>query len=360
MLPKWFTNWNKENPTNVFGPGIIVGVVGGAVFVAAMIVAWGQPFATASTQTGPRGTGMSIPEFKSALAEGDPTIGTFITSDPIPPQPGDQLARDAYEEAPEILGDLTVANYDRLVEAMRLWTGIPTLFNGEDNYQTTVAMRMIEMTQNLNEGWDGHVNANGQVGVTCATCHRGQPVPSNIWFDNTPLPNTNMAGFAAVQNRASSTSGATSLPSDALSKLLADYGQITVHDLESRVAGSPSDEGYQAIQHTERTYALMNYFANSLGVNCNFCHNSRAFYDTAQVTPQWATASLGIGMVQELNTEYLMPLVDVYPEERLGHLGDAPKAACATCHKGYQQPYNGLNVIKDWPELATTGTPEYE
>ena len=57
MFPKWFDNWNKDNPTNIFGPAIAVGVAGSAVFVAAMIVAFGQPFKTESQQTGPRGTG---------------------------------------------------------------------------------------------------------------------------------------------------------------------------------------------------------------------------------------------------------------------------------------------------------------
>ena len=66
-------------------------------------------------------------------------------------------------------------------------------------------------------------------------------------------------------------------------------------------------------------------------------------------------------MVQELNNDYLVPLREVYPENRLGPVhADAPKAACATCHKGYQKPYQGMNVIADWPELATTGAPVYE
>ncbi|MEM9433385.1 MAG: photosynthetic reaction center cytochrome PufC [Pseudomonadota bacterium] len=360
MLPKWFNDWNKKNPTNVFGPGIVIGVVGGAVFVATMLVAWGQPFATTSTQTGPRGTGMSIPEFKSAMAMEDPTLDTFVSSAPIIPKPGDQTAGQAYPDAEPLLADLTKENYDRLVDAMRAWTGIEILFNGEESYQTAVARKMIVMTQNINEEWDGHVNANGQVGVTCATCHRGQPVPSETWFKNTPLLNTNMAGWSAVQNRATSTSNSTSLPSDGLEELLVNYGQISVHDLESRVAGSPAD-GARTIQDTERTYGLMNYFANSLGVNCNFCHNSRAFYDAEQVTPQWATASLGIAMVLELNNDYIAGVETDLPSERLGPIHqDVPKVACKTCHKGYQQPYQGLNVLADWPELASTGTPVYE
>ena len=57
MLPKWFNVWNRENPTNIFGPGILVGAVGGAVFLGILIITWGQPYATDSLQTGPRGTG---------------------------------------------------------------------------------------------------------------------------------------------------------------------------------------------------------------------------------------------------------------------------------------------------------------
>jgi photosynthetic reaction center cytochrome c subunit len=208
MFPKWFTEWSEKNPTNIFGPGIIVGVVGSAVFVAAFIVAWGQPFATASTQTGPRGTGMSVPEFVSDLAKGDPTIEGFTTSSPIVPAAGATLAKDGVENAEPLLGDLTVENYDRLVTAMREWTGIEDLFAGEENYQTVVARRMIQMTQALNEEWDGHTNS--EVGVTCYTCHRGEVVPSNIWFDNAPVTHAT-AGWASVQNRATSTSQATTL-----------------------------------------------------------------------------------------------------------------------------------------------------
>jgi Photosynthetic reaction centre cytochrome C subunit. len=220
-------------------------------------------------------------------------------------------------------------------------------------YTKVVSRRMIEMTQFINEEWSGHVNANAEVGVNCNTCHRGQNVPSDIWFRIAPV-NSNTAGWASVQNRTTSQSQFTSLPSDALESYLLDTQQIAVHDLASRVDTQPGDPTWQ---DTERTYSLMNYFSNSLGRNCVFCHNSRAFYDAAQVTPQWSTASLGIAMVQDINNEYLVPLRDVYPEHRLGPVyADAPKAACRTCHKGYQQPMQGLNAIGDWPELATTGT----
>ncbi|MDT8325794.1 MAG: photosynthetic reaction center cytochrome PufC [Roseovarius sp.] len=361
MFPKWFDKWNRENPKDIYGPAVAVGVVGGAVFVAALLVTWGQPMATESLQTGPRGTGMSRPEFKADLAAPDPGIEVFFasTSAPIVPQGGEQTAGEARENVPPAFADLTVENYDRLLVAMRSWTGIPDLFEDPESYQSTVANLMISMTQNINENWAGHVNANKQVGVTCYTCHRGQPVPSDIWFKIGPV-NETVEGWSANQNRVTVQSQYSSLPSDALEKYLLDGESIKVHDLESRVAGIPGKDGYPGIQHAERTYALMNYISNSLGVNCVFCHNTRAFYDGSQVTPQWGTELLGISMVQELNNDYLVPAGGLLPENRLGPMqGDAPKAACKTCHKGYQQPLQGTNVIADWPELASTDAPDY-
>jgi photosynthetic reaction center cytochrome c subunit len=350
---KWFTKWNRDNPTNIFGPAYVVGAVGGAIVVAALVVTWGYPAKTTSVQTGPRGSGMEVVKFAGDRAEGDPDAAAFYTAPAIAPVGSEVLARDAYENAEPLLGDLTVENYDRLVEAMRRWTGIPDLFGGEETYQTVVARRMIEMTRNINETWADHV---APAGVTCFTCHRGENVPTGIWFDISPVVNS-MAGWGAVQNRVSSLSQSTSLPSDALQKFLVEYEPIRVHDLEPRV----DNEGTASVQDAERTFSLMNYFSNSLGVNCTYCHNTRALHDIDQATPQLSQAQLGIGMALELNNDYLLPLGEVLPASRLGALhADAPKVACATCHKGHAKPLEGLNVIADWPELRTSGPPVYE
>jgi photosynthetic reaction center cytochrome c subunit len=371
MLPNWFNKWNRDNPTNIYGPAILVGAVGGAVVVAILLVTWGQPYATTSLQTGPRGTGMSVPEFNVQITRPDPTLDLYYSEPPYVPEGGETLASEEYQNV-QVLGDLTVDNFNRLMGAITQWVapeqgctychGDGDLSTyGEDNlYTKVVSRRMIQMTQAINDDWSGHVNAVGEVGVNCYTCHRGQNVPSEIWFNITPVVET-MEGWSAVQNRATSLSQSTSLPSNALEVYLTDPdSMVNVHDLESRVSGVPGiTDGVQTIQKTEMTYSLMNYFSNSLGVNCVFCHNSRAFYDPAQYTPQWATAQLGRQMVIDLNTTYLIPLRDTYPPERLGPQGDAPKAACKTCHKGYQRPLQGMNVIADWPELASSDPPEY-
>lgn len=371
MLPKWFNEWNKANPTDIYGPAILIGAVGGAVVLAAAIVTWGQPYSTNSMQTGPRGTGMSVPEFVAQAQTPDPTIADYYTEEPYVPEGGEPLAKDIYENV-QVLGELTEDNFNRVMNAITQWVSPEegcaychgdvdiAEYGADDLYTKVVSRRMIQMTQNINENWIGHVQSNAEVGVNCYTCHRGEHVPSEIWFKITPVTSSTL-GWNSNQNRATSLSQYTSLPSDALEKYLLEDNPINVHSLESRVAGVPGVGDYASIQHTERTYSLMNYVSNSLGVNCVFCHNSRAFYDAAEVTPQWATESLGITMVQEMNNDYLVPLRDVYPENRLGPVyADAPKAACKTCHKGYQQPMQGLNAIADWPELATTGAPVYE
>ena len=357
MLPKWFSEWSRNNPKNLYGPAVLIGVVGVALVTAALVVTWGNPYQTTSLQTGPRGTGMSVPEFDYARTTPDPTIAGYVTSEPVYPGEGAEMVGD---DVNEVFEGLSSDNYERLVSAMRSWTGISDLLEDPEHYQSQVAYQMVQMTREINDYWLGHVQSNGEVGVTCYTCHRGQPVPNHVWF---PVGDVNetVDGWPAIQNRVTMVSQYTSLPSSYLEAYLlpdadGDYEQIVVHDLESRVENLPGDP---LIQQTERTYAFMNYFSNSLGVNCLFCHNSRAFYDPAQVTPQWATASLGISMAQEINELWLLPISDLLPPERLLN-GEPPLAACRTCHQGYQQPLQGLEMIGNWPELASaTGDYDY-
>ena len=82
----------------------------------------------------------------------------------------------------------------------------------------------------------------------------------------------------------------------------------------------------------------MIHMSEGLGVNCTFCHNTRAFSQWKESTPQRVTAWHGIQMVRELNASYLDPLKPTYPANRLGALGDAPKANCTTCHQGVNKP----------------------
>ena len=98
----------------------------------------------------------------------------------------------------------------------------------------------------------------------------------------------------------------------------------------------------------------MMHMSQGLGVNCTYCHNSRSFSAWDQSTPQRTTAWYGIRMVRDLNNAYLDPLLPTYPHNRLGPLGDAPKANCATCHQGASKPLLGVSMLKDYPELGPT------
>jgi photosynthetic reaction center cytochrome c subunit len=96
----------------------------------------------------------------------------------------------------------------------------------------------------------------------------------------------------------------------------------------------------------------MIHMSEGLGVNCTYCHNSRAFASWEQSPPQRVTAWHGIRMVQALNAGFLDPLRPTYPASRLGPTGDAPKANCATCHQGAYKPLYGAPLAKDHPELT--------
>ena len=49
----------------------------------------------------------------------------------------------------------------------------------------------------------------------------------------------------------------------------------------------------------------MVHFAQSLGVNCTYCHNTRAFGNWATSSPARVTAWYGIRMVRDVNNNYL-------------------------------------------------------
>jgi photosynthetic reaction center cytochrome c subunit len=60
-------------------------------------------------------------------------------------------------------------------------------------------------------------------------------------------------------------------------------------------------------------------------------------------------------MARGLNTGYMEPLTDTFPQHRKGELGDVAKINCGTCHQGAYKPLNGASMLKDYPELATPG-----
>ena len=257
----------------------------------------------------------------------------------------------------KVLGDESVGNFTRLMASITTWVA-PTQgcaychdvknMAADTLYTKVVARRMLQMVRHVNSGWKTHV---AETGVTCYTCHRGQPVPAQIWFNNPgPVQAGGMAQTPAGKNHPAAAANDSALPFDPFTPFLEGDANIRV------VAQQPlPGTDRQSIKQTEWTYSLMTHFSQSLGVNCTYCHNTRSFTDWDQSTPQRMTAWYGIRMVRDLNTNFLGPLHTVFPPARLGPEGDSPKVNCATCHNGVYKPLFGVSMVKDFPEL--TGAP---
>jgi photosynthetic reaction center cytochrome c subunit len=346
---------------NLISNGIWICVAG--LVVAAWVILTGTPMATDTEQRGYRGTGMVDIKAEAAVAALAAQNVVPESEEPYKPEPGDELAKDVYENVP-VLGDLTVYNFDRLMLAISEWVapeqgcvychGEDNNFASEEFYAKRVSRRMLQMTRHINVNQKDHV---GDIGVTCYTCHRGNAVPQYVWTaDVAPRAGMSVGADRAEQNRPTALTGSSSLPVGALEAYLEDQQPIRVASLAPRAP----NQGTADIKDTERTYALMIHLSESLGVNCTHCHNSRGFYDWSQ-SPQVRTIAWhGIRMVRTLNNEYVGPLAADLPPERLGPQGDAPKVNCATCHQGVAKPFGGQSMLDNWPELSTEGAPVYE
>jgi photosynthetic reaction center cytochrome c subunit len=254
----------------------------------------------------------------------------------------------------KVLNDLSVAEFSRFMVAMTAWVSptegclychSATNLADDSKYTKVVSRRMIEMTQHINSKWKSHV---ADTGVTCYTCHRGNPVPANIWFETPPnKQNARAVGGDGGQNKPVALVGMSSLPYDALAPYLAKSVDIRVAGTEALPYGNR-----QSIKQTEGTYGLMMHMSESLGVNCTYCHNTRSFSDWSESSPQRVTAWHGIRMSRDLNLDYLIPLTSTFPAERKGPLGDVAKVNCGTCHQGAYKPLYGVSMLKDHPELS--------
>jgi photosynthetic reaction center cytochrome c subunit len=333
--------------------GILLSVVIAALLGIAMLVmpGWDRPPVKAQ-QLGYRGLGMVEIDNPRSLAAAKAAHMAPAALAPV--APGGPTAGSTFKNV-QVLQDLGVGEFTRLMAAMTSWVSPEKGCNychnpadlAADIPEKVVARRMLQMTQHINGDWKNHVGATG---VTCYTCHRGQPIPANIWFANPGNDSgKRYAGNRAGQNTPSPVVGMTSLPFDPFSTYLKGKGEIRV---VSTQALPPQDRTPGGIKAAEGTYGLMMHMSNALGANCTFCHNSRSFFAWDASTPQRVTAWHGIRMVRDLNVSYLEPLLDKYPPGRAGPHGDAPKLNCATCHQGVAKPLYGASMLKDYPELG--------
>jgi photosynthetic reaction center cytochrome c subunit len=303
-----------------------------------------------TVQHGYRGTGMQVVynprTVEAQIPANQPPPGTPPASTEGP------KAKDIYKNV-QVLGDLSIAEFSRHMASITQWVapteGCNYCHNGENfaddgKYTKVVARRMIQMTQHVNADWKAHV---GSTGVTCYTCHRGAPVPKQVWY--TPVPQdlkSNFIGDQAGQNQPSKSVGLSSLPYDPFTPYLKEALPIRVDSTTALPNGNRA-----STKQAEHTYALMMHMAGALGVNCTYCHNTHSFETWEGAPPQRVTAWHGIRMARDINNAYLEGLTKTFPANRLGPTGDVAKANCATCHQGAYKPLYGAQMAKDYAGL---------
>lgn len=312
---------------------------------------------TDSVQRGQRGTAM-LQLYEPANLARHEQANLIPEPEPVDePDPEGPSIAEVFQNV-QVVNDLTVLEFSRLMQAMATWIAPeegcefchnPENLASDEKYTKVVARRMLQMTRMLNTDWKPHV---GQVGVTCWTCHRGQAVPSGDWFKHPGESHARQtfSGNKRGQNTAGVQDvGNAALPYDPLSTYLNTAApEIRVQSTQALPAGMGSGP---SVRQAEATYSLMIYMSQSLGVNCTYCHNTRALANWTESTPQRATAWHGIRMVRKLNVDYLNPIAALLPAHRLSAGGDGPKVGCQTCHKGVFKPLLGVTMLNDYPEL---------
>ena len=186
-----------------------------------------------TVQRGYRGTGMEQVYNPRVIAAQTAANAAPADSPMVPP--GGPAAKTIFKNL-QVVGDLGVGEFTRLMTSMTAWVApdqgcaychkAGEDFSSDSLYTKVVARRMLQMTQHINADWKPHV---AETGVTCYTCHRGQPVPANIWFK--PAADKHAAGM--VGNRAGQNAPATSvalasLPNDPFTPFLSQASEIRV------------------------------------------------------------------------------------------------------------------------------------
>lgn len=322
------------------------------LLLAALLVGC-ERFPMNTVQHGYRGTGM-VQVYNPRTLETQDALNTAPAPLPAAATDGPR-AKDVYKNV-QVLGNLSAGEFVRVMTAMTNWVAPtegcvychnPANFAEDTKYTKVVARRMVEMTRHINSDWKTHV---AETGVTCYTCHRGNPVPAQVWFTAPPQDKgADFIGDLAGQNIAGKMVNLSSLPTDPLTPYLLEDKPIRVNGPTALPSGNR-----QSIKQAEWTYGLMTHMSNSLGVNCTYCHNSRSFQTWEGGPPQRVTAYYGIRMARDLNNDYMTPLTETFPPERKGAGGDVAKVSCATCHQGAYKPLYGTSMLKEHPELAAT------
>jgi photosynthetic reaction center cytochrome c subunit len=329
---------------------LIAGCGVGALAVVGLLSTFHRPSPTV-VQVGYRGTGMQV-VYEPGQNAGYP--GFQDVDAPLPEvAPAGKTAAEVYKNI-QVLQNVDANQFLRLMAAMTQWVApqagcafCHSLNNMADDsaYTKIIARRMLQMTNAINVNWKSHV---GNTGVTCQTCHRGNAIPAGSWFVQPPPHGVRgLTEADSGQNLPAPDAGLTALPYDPLTPFLLQANSIRVTPTTALPSGGPR----ASINQTDWTYSLMIYFSDSLGVNCTYCHNTRALEEWDQSTPHRVTAWHGISMVRELNIDYMESLTQVFPKALHGPMDDVAKIGCVSCHNGAYKPFYGASTLSAYPAL---------
>lgn len=254
--------------------------------------------------------------------------------------------------------------------------------------QKTAGLLMLQMTRDANAefivnlpNWQGNY-------IQCATCHYGEPVNMPAWgseFENTKQPIE--VNVVPIDGTTGETINDPAAKPEALQGLVpldeailyqiyhyqiwdaydpAEYqsGRGTLAlTYNTEEAKGPSQDQVTIVQ------GAMNYMGWSLGVNCNYCHNSRNFYAYEETVP--GNLPLETYAVNRLKTQQMLLLTtwltenwtkyNIFPKMNVAGDGVSPILAdgqqylapinnqyyavpgCYTCHRGNAIPRAAIN-----------------
>ena len=314
-----------------------------------------------SVEVGPRGQAMVqfAPTEAEARAQNQPAPA-------LAPLPAD-APQGGFKNV-KVLTDVSPADFMRLQQAMTAWVA-PTEgcafchapggdYASDANPRKAAARTMLAMTRTINAGWKSHV---GAAGVTCFSCHRGQPVPADLWFQSPPRHHPRGTEPTDDWNEAATTVR-TFFPNEGYEEyLLQDtpaHGE-PLTALPTGTAPSPVE--------VKRLYEAMMQMSDGMGVGCVYCHHSRNFADWSQSMPMRWSGYSGIVMTRDLNRQFLLklaqdlpltraalhpPLAASQPDRLKGPQKGNGLADCATCHHGAPKPRDPAAAPGGFPGLT--------
>ena len=288
-----------------------------------------------------------------------------------PAAEGGPSATQAYQNV-KVLTDVSAAEFMRIQYAITAWVspkqGCAFCHEGtnwaSDAKPTKAAARvMLQMTRHLNTDWSSHV---APAGMTCYTCHRGQPVPSDTWFPDKPKPTHQMA--EATENWQEI--------GDTVHKFFPDagYAEYYLKDEPIRVQSETIEPNHSISSWPEakNIYEMMMEMSDDIGVNCGYCHQSRNWASWQQSSPYRWSGYDALRLVRQVNNDFMLRIAELVPQTRtlagettipampVRMQGAQPGnglVACGTCHQGLTNPLNGANMVNDYPGLGPLAPP---